>query len=83
VIRADIVIRHKKEAFEKNFLKALAYLNILTPKIFNNTTSSPVKRSLKKVDSLVKKAIANTLIQFNLGPSLLILDQPENQSNNK
>jgi hypothetical protein len=62
VIGADIVMRYKKEAFEKNFLKALAYLNILTPKIFNNTTSSPIKRSLKKVDSLVKKAIANAPI---------------------
>jgi hypothetical protein len=62
VIRVDIVMRYKKEAFKKNFLKALVYLNILTPKIFNNTTSSPIKRSLKKVDSLVKKAIANTPI---------------------
>jgi hypothetical protein len=62
VIGADIVIRYKKEAFEKNFLKVLVYLNILTPKIFNNTASSLIKRSLKKVDLLVKKAIANALI---------------------
>ena len=59
---ADIVTRRKKEAFKKNFLKVLVYLNILTSKIFNNTTSSFIKRSLKKVDLLVKKAIANTLI---------------------
>jgi hypothetical protein len=71
---ADIVVRRKKEAFEKNFLKALVYLNILTPKIFDDTTSSPIKRSPKKVDLPVKKAVANAPIQFDLGPSLLVLD---------